>query len=101
MEKDGPSADRLLGPEESAFIAERDSFYIATVGATGWPYVAPETVEVHVLVAADVGAHLHAVPAARHRCTPAPLEDIRNVKERNRTPVADAAVACARDDSGQ
>ncbi|HXA50039.1 MAG TPA: pyridoxamine 5'-phosphate oxidase family protein, partial [Candidatus Acidoferrum sp.] len=28
-----------LGPDESAFLAERDSFYIATVGATGWPYV--------------------------------------------------------------
>jgi uncharacterized protein len=38
MERDGPPADRL-GPEESAFIAERDSFYMATVGATGWPYV--------------------------------------------------------------
>ena len=38
IEGDGPSAD-LLGPEESAFIAERDSFYMATVGATGWPYV--------------------------------------------------------------
>src|SRR4051812_36806577 len=33
-----PSRDRL-GPQESGFIAERDSFYIASVGATGWPYV--------------------------------------------------------------
>src|SRR4051812_11303300 len=32
------SRDRL-GPQESKFIAERDSFYIASVGATGWPYV--------------------------------------------------------------
>ena len=24
---------------EAAFIAERDSFYIATVSETGWPYV--------------------------------------------------------------
>jgi predicted pyridoxine 5'-phosphate oxidase superfamily flavin-nucleotide-binding protein len=38
MEDGEPSADRL-GPEESAFIAERDSFYMATIGATGWPYV--------------------------------------------------------------
>jgi uncharacterized protein len=30
--------DRLSGAE-SAFIAERDSFYMATTGATGWPYV--------------------------------------------------------------
>lgn len=28
-----------LGPEEAAFIAERDSFYLATVSETGWPYV--------------------------------------------------------------
>ncbi|WP_433245786.1 pyridoxamine 5'-phosphate oxidase family protein [Streptosporangium sp. CA-135522] len=29
----------LLGPDERAFIAERDSFYIATVSETGWPYI--------------------------------------------------------------
>lgn len=28
-----------LGPEEAAFLAERDSFYLATVGEGGWPYV--------------------------------------------------------------
>jgi len=33
----GPN-DRL-GPKESRFIAERDSFYMATVGESGWPYV--------------------------------------------------------------
>lgn len=38
MEGGARTTDRL-GPDESAFIAERDSFYIATVGATGWPYV--------------------------------------------------------------
>jgi len=38
MEAGGASPDRL-GPDESAFIAERDSFYMATVGATGWPYI--------------------------------------------------------------
>jgi predicted pyridoxine 5'-phosphate oxidase superfamily flavin-nucleotide-binding protein len=38
MEGGGTSRDRL-GPDESAFIAERDSFYMATVGSTGWPYV--------------------------------------------------------------
>lgn len=31
-------ADRL-GERESAFIAQRDSFYIATVGESGYPYV--------------------------------------------------------------
>jgi predicted pyridoxine 5'-phosphate oxidase superfamily flavin-nucleotide-binding protein len=38
MEEGGASPDRL-GPDESAFIAERDSFYMATIGATGWPHV--------------------------------------------------------------
>ena len=28
-----------LGDVETAFIAERDSFYMATVSETGWPYV--------------------------------------------------------------
>lgn len=28
-----------LGEAETAFIAERDSFYMATVSETGWPYV--------------------------------------------------------------
>jgi predicted pyridoxine 5'-phosphate oxidase superfamily flavin-nucleotide-binding protein len=30
---------KLIGPDEREFLAERDSFYLATVGATGWPYV--------------------------------------------------------------
>lgn len=32
----GPDA---LGQDEAAFLAERDGIYLATVGATGWPYV--------------------------------------------------------------
>jgi len=28
-----------LGPREADFIALRDTFYLATVGETGWPYV--------------------------------------------------------------
>jgi len=28
-----------LGPRETDFIAERDSFYVATVSETDWPYV--------------------------------------------------------------
>jgi hypothetical protein len=35
---DAPAADRL-GPAEREFIAARDSFYMATVSETGWPYV--------------------------------------------------------------
>jgi predicted pyridoxine 5'-phosphate oxidase superfamily flavin-nucleotide-binding protein len=28
-----------LGPNEVGFISERDSFYIATISETGWPYI--------------------------------------------------------------
>ncbi len=28
-----------LGPEEREFLSEQDSFYMASLGATGWPYV--------------------------------------------------------------
>jgi len=38
MESGGAAPERL-GPDETAFLAERDSFYMATVGASGWPYV--------------------------------------------------------------
>lgn len=37
QENFGPN-DRL-GPRETVFIAQRDTFYIATVSETGWPYV--------------------------------------------------------------
>ena len=35
---DGATTD-VLEEQEFAFIAERDSFYLATVSETGWPYV--------------------------------------------------------------
>lgn len=38
MEASSSSADGL-GPDEISFIADRDSFYMSSVGATGWPYV--------------------------------------------------------------
>ncbi len=38
VEAEGSVLDRLTSGE-TAFIADRDSFYMATVGATGWPYV--------------------------------------------------------------
>lgn len=38
LESSGAAQDRL-GPDETAFLSERDSFYMATIGATGWPYV--------------------------------------------------------------
>lgn len=34
----GPNQD-TLGPDEIQFIEQRDSFYIASAGENGWPYV--------------------------------------------------------------
>jgi predicted pyridoxine 5'-phosphate oxidase superfamily flavin-nucleotide-binding protein len=38
MEKSGAQRDRFTN-FESEFLADRDSFYWATVGSSGWPYV--------------------------------------------------------------
>ena len=35
---DGTAPD-ALGPDEAAFLTARDGVYLATVGASGWPYV--------------------------------------------------------------
>lgn len=35
----GPVGNDRIGPAEAAFIAARDSFYMATVSETGWPYI--------------------------------------------------------------
>lgn len=35
----GPASHDRLGPDEAAFIAARDSFYVASVSETGWPYL--------------------------------------------------------------
>ena len=37
--EDGEDSHDRLGPLEADFIAQRDSFYMASVGETGWPYV--------------------------------------------------------------
>ncbi|HWB33045.1 MAG TPA: pyridoxamine 5'-phosphate oxidase family protein [Acidobacteriaceae bacterium] len=36
---DGAKAGDALGPEEQEFVAGRDSFYMASVSETGWPYI--------------------------------------------------------------
>jgi predicted pyridoxine 5'-phosphate oxidase superfamily flavin-nucleotide-binding protein len=36
---DGDRPSDRFTPDETAFIATRDSFYLATVSETGWPYV--------------------------------------------------------------
>jgi uncharacterized protein len=38
-QEEGETHHDHLGPKEAAFIAERDSLYMATVGETGWPYI--------------------------------------------------------------
>ena len=38
MEQSGPPGN-TLGPDEQTFIALRDSFYMASVSETGWPYI--------------------------------------------------------------
>ena len=37
--EESESSPPLLGPQETEYLAERDTFYMASVGATGWPYV--------------------------------------------------------------
>jgi len=37
--QDNFGPNHILSERETDFIAERDSFYLATVGKTGWPYV--------------------------------------------------------------
>jgi hypothetical protein len=39
MEKSTPQGEDTLGPPEQDFIQRRDSFYMASVSETGWPYV--------------------------------------------------------------
>ncbi len=38
LEESDPSPGKL-GPQEAGFIDERDTFYMASIGSTGWPYV--------------------------------------------------------------
>jgi predicted pyridoxine 5'-phosphate oxidase superfamily flavin-nucleotide-binding protein len=38
LERDEDARD-ALGEDEASFLAERDSFYMATIGASGWPYI--------------------------------------------------------------
>lgn len=37
--QDGAAHHDRFGPQEAAFIGARDSFYMATVSETGWPYI--------------------------------------------------------------
>jgi len=39
MEKAAPQGNDILGPAEQDFLLRRDSFYMASVSETGWPYV--------------------------------------------------------------
>ena len=37
--EDGAKRGDQIGPDEARFIADRDSFYMASTSETGWPYV--------------------------------------------------------------
>ena len=37
--EDGPTRSNKIGPQKASFIAQRDSFYMASISETGWPYV--------------------------------------------------------------
>lgn len=37
--EEGPLRGDRIGPDEAAFIAARESFYMASTSETGWPYV--------------------------------------------------------------
>jgi hypothetical protein len=58
----GPAHNDRLGPDEADFIAARDSFYMATISETGWPYLQHRggppgfvrVVDEHTLVFGDV-----------------------------------------------
>lgn len=39
LARPGSAGGDRLGPEETAFIEARDSFYLATVNQDGWPYI--------------------------------------------------------------
>lgn len=39
MESSPETVNQRLTPAEARFVAARDSFYMATVGETGWPYI--------------------------------------------------------------
>jgi len=39
QEVNGAPARDALGPDEAAFVAARDSFYLASVNPEGWPYL--------------------------------------------------------------
>jgi predicted pyridoxine 5'-phosphate oxidase superfamily flavin-nucleotide-binding protein len=38
LEASSSSPDRI-GPQEAEYLSERDTFYMASIGATGWPYI--------------------------------------------------------------
>ena len=64
--RSGPAPDRdPLTDDERAFIAERDSFYLGTISASGWPYIQHRggprgflhVLDAHTLSFADFGGN--------------------------------------------
>lgn len=64
-------SDQGLGPSEAEFLSQRDSFYMASVGATGWPYVQHrggpkgflKVIDEHTLAFADFGGNKQFISA--------------------------------------
>jgi len=67
-----------LRPREREFIALRDSFYLGSVGETGWPYVQHrggpagflKVIDAHTLAFADFQGNRQLVTAANTRTDP-------------------------------
>ncbi|MFE2385330.1 pyridoxamine 5'-phosphate oxidase family protein [Streptomyces misionensis] len=72
---DGPDEPDPLGPVEQQFIGERDSFYMATVSETGWPYIQHRggppgflhVLDEHTVAFADVGGNRQFITAGNLR----------------------------------
>jgi predicted pyridoxine 5'-phosphate oxidase superfamily flavin-nucleotide-binding protein len=64
-----PDAVDPLGPDERAFIAARDSFYLASISANGWPYIQHRggprgflrALDEHTLAFADLKGNRHLI----------------------------------------
>ena len=73
----GPAND-TLGPDEQAFIAARDGFYMASVSESGWPYIqfrgGPagflRVLDPHTLAFADVTGNRQYISAGNLRANP-------------------------------
>lgn len=70
LSKDRSGGDRL-GPDEAAFLSERDGFFQASISETGWPYVQfrggasgfLKTLDTHTIAYADLRGNRQYISA--------------------------------------